>query len=244
MKLPYTSLQHAVRHVEEADELAESLDGMPVLCCTLHSQLAPACAGLGRDLRVAYVQLSGGALPVSLSDAVRALRDRGYLSTAVAAGPTIDGDYASVSVPSALVWCRSRGAHAVVCAPGPGILGTATFLGHGAVAAAEAANVAQALGGRPVLAARISARDERERHRGLSHHTRAVLALSLARIRVAWPSGFDVPAGLSPELVDVDGWEEACRGLPLSHMGRGADDDSVFFAAAFAAGRLTREAAQ
>jgi hypothetical protein len=242
MKLPYTSLQHAVSHVEEEDELAESLGGMPVLCCTLHSQLAAACAGLGRDLRVAYVQLSGGALPVSLSDAVRVLRDRGYLFTAVGAGATIDGDCASASVPSALVWCRSRGAQAVVCAPGPGIVGTGTFLGHGAVVAAEAANVAQALGGLPVLAARISARDERERHRGLSHHSRAVLALSLARIRVAWPSGFDVPAGLSPELVDVDGWEEACRGLPLSHMGRGAGEDSVFFAAAFAAGRLTREA--
>lgn len=95
-----------------------------------------------------------------------------------------------------------------------------------------------------MLAARISARDERERHRGLSHHTRAVLALSLATLRVAWPSGFELPAGLSPEVVDVDGWEEECLGLPLSHMGRGAGDDSVFFAAAFAAGRLTREAAR
>ena len=28
------------------------------------------------------------------------------------------------------------------------------------------------------------------------------------------------------------------RGLPLSHMGRGPDEDPAFFAAAFAAGRL------
>ena len=33
---------------------------------------------------------------------------------------------------------------------------------------------------------------------------------------------------------------DACAGLPLSHMGRGPDDDPAFFAAAFAAGRLAR----
>jgi Protein of unknown function (DUF3866) len=244
MKLPYTSLQHAVRHVEEDSEPGDALRGMPVVCCSLHSQLVPACAGLGQELRVAYVQLAGGALPVSLSDAVRALRERGYVFAAVAAGPAVDGDSASASLPSALVWCRSRGAEAVVCAPGPGIVGTGTFLGHGAVAAAEATNVAQALGGVPVLAARVSAQDERERHRCLSHHTRAVLALSLARVRLAWPSGVDVPAGLTADLVDVDGWETECDGLPLSHMGRGPSEDPVFFATAFAAGRLAREAAR
>ena len=38
--------------------------------------------------------------------------------------------------------------------------------------------------------------------------------------------------------VDVAGWREACSGLPLSHMGRGPDEDPWFFAAAYAAGRL------
>src|SRR3954469_20100445 len=41
MKLPYTPLQAAVRHVEEDQPLAENLDGMPVVCCSLHSQVAP-----------------------------------------------------------------------------------------------------------------------------------------------------------------------------------------------------------
>src|SRR5438552_12172209 len=67
MVLPYTPLQHAVRHVEEEGELAESLDGMPVVCCSLHSQVAPVCAALA-GVRVAYVQVSGGALPLALSD--------------------------------------------------------------------------------------------------------------------------------------------------------------------------------
>src|SRR5436189_3781816 len=46
MKLPYTPLQWAERHGEEDGELAESLGGAPVVACSLHSQLAPACAGL------------------------------------------------------------------------------------------------------------------------------------------------------------------------------------------------------
>src|SRR5947207_13846458 len=86
MVLPYTPLQHAVRHVEEEGELAESLDGMPVVCCSLHSQVAPVCAALA-GVRVAYVQVPGGALPLPLSDTVRALRERGLVELAVAAGP-------------------------------------------------------------------------------------------------------------------------------------------------------------
>ncbi|HEX2045059.1 MAG TPA: DUF3866 family protein, partial [Gaiellaceae bacterium] len=146
-KLPYTSLQHAVAHAEEAGgEWPESLDGTPVVCCSLHSQLAPVCAGLGREAAVVYVQLGGGALPVSLSDAVRALRAGGFLRAAVAAGACLDGDVGCVSVASALLWCAREGADAVVCAVGPGVTGTGTPYGHGGVAAAAAAFAASALG--------------------------------------------------------------------------------------------------
>jgi hypothetical protein len=37
-----------------------------------------------------------------------------------------------------------------------------------------------------------------------------------------------------------DGWREACAGLPLSHMGRGPDEDPDFFAAAYGAGVAAR----
>jgi hypothetical protein len=238
MKLPYTPLQAAVRHAEESDPPATTLAGLPVVCCTLHSQLAPVCAALA-GLRVAYVQLPGGALPVSLSDTVRALRERGLLETAVAAGACIDGDVNCVSTASALAWAASF--DAVVCGVGPGIVGTESALGHGATAAAEAANAAGALGGRPVLAVRYSEADPRERHRGVSHHASAVLRLALAPVAVAWPSGLAVPDGLEVEEVGVAGWEQACAGLPLSHMGRGPAEDPWFFACAFAAGRLARE---
>src|SRR5437763_4639301 len=47
MKLPYTPVQTAVRHAEESRELPGTLAGMPVVCCSLHSQVAPVCAGIG-----------------------------------------------------------------------------------------------------------------------------------------------------------------------------------------------------
>jgi hypothetical protein len=224
MVLPYTPLQHARVHVEESGEPAAQLDGLPVVCCSLHSQLAPVCAALA-GLRVAYVQLAGGALPVSLSDTVRVLCERGLVASAAAVAPCFDADVQCVSAASALGWARAD--HDVaVCALGPGIVGTGTRFGHGGLAAAEAANAALSLGGAPVLAARVSGADERSRHRGVSHHTEAVLALVRGDVAVGEPA---------------EGWRDACDGLPLSHMGRGADDDPGFFAAAYGAGLAARE---
>ncbi|HUH20508.1 MAG TPA: DUF3866 family protein, partial [Gaiellaceae bacterium] len=56
MVLPYTPLQHARVHAEEAGESVDFLEGMPVVCCSLHSQVAPVCAAL-EGLRVVYLQL-------------------------------------------------------------------------------------------------------------------------------------------------------------------------------------------
>jgi hypothetical protein len=246
MKLPYTSLQHAVLHAEESstDEPAAGLAGLPVVCCSLHSQVAPVCAGLGRELRVAFVQLPGGALPVPLSDTVRTLRGEGFLRTTVAVGACLAGELASVSAASALVACGRLGMDAVVCAIGPGIVGTGSRYGHGALSAAEAANAAAALGASAIVAPRVSAADGRERHRGLSHHTLAALELSAGAATVAWPQGLEVPLELGAvETVDASGWREACAGLPLEHMGRGPDEEPWFFAAAYAAGLLARSRA-
>jgi hypothetical protein len=238
MKLPYTPLQHAVRHAEESGASLETLNGLPIVCCSLHSQVGPAAAGLGEGRKVAYVQVPGGALPVSLSDTVRALRGRGLVERTVAVGACVEGDVACVSTAAAFVWAAQEGFDAVLCSVGPGIVGTASPWGHGGLAVAEAVLTARALGGRPVLAVRYSEGDPRERHRGLSHHTQAVLTVA-GETDVGWPEGLEVPDSLDGVTeADVTGWQEACAGLPLFHMGRGPDDDPWFFAAAYAAGRV------
>ena len=230
MAMPYTPLQYAVRHVEEDGDLADSLAEMPVVCCSVHSQVAPVCAAL-RGVSVAFVQLPGGALPVALSDAVRVLRERGLVNLVVAAGPCFAADAQAVNVYSALAWCAANGAVAAVCSVGPGIVGTGTALGHGGIGAAQAANAAAALGGRAVVAPRVSGADPRDRHRGRSHHTETILRLCLVE-------------PLVPDDLEPVAWREACEGLPLEHMGRGVDEDPEFFAAAFAAGRLARSLVQ
>jgi Protein of unknown function (DUF3866) len=241
MKLPYTPGQAAAVHAEEDGELPETLDGLPVVCCSLHSQVAPVCAGIGEGVRIAYVQVPGGALPVSLSDTLRTLRERGLVATSVAVDACLDADVQCVSVASALLWCVQEAFDAVVCGLGPGIVGTGSSFGHGGVAAGAAANVSAALGGSAVLAVRASQADKRERHRGASHHVRDVLRLTADRAVAAWPRGVEAPDWLRPrEEVDVSGWRDDCAGLPLWHMGRGPDEDGLFFAAAFAAGRLAR----
>jgi Protein of unknown function (DUF3866) len=240
MALPYTPVQAAFRTGEESASLPDTLEALPVVCCGVHSQVAPACAAL-TGLRTAYIQLGGGALPVSLSDAVRALRARRLIEVAIAVAPCFDGDYDCVSAASALLLAKARGADVAVCAVGPGIVGTGTSFGHGGVAVAVAANAVAALGGRAVVAPRVSNRDPRERHRGVSHHTRDALRLCLGELVIAWPA--DLPGGdwdARCEPVDVEGWQERCAGLPLSHMGRDAADDPWFFAAAFAGGALAR----
>jgi Protein of unknown function (DUF3866) len=239
MKLPYTPVQAAVRHAEETTPLAETLNGMPVVCCSLHSQVAPVCAALA-GVRVAYLQLPGGALPVALSDTIRVLRDRGLVGAAVGVDACFGGDVDCVNVYSALAWASAAGMEAAVCAIGPGVVGTGSRLGHGGMAAAEALSAAAALAGRPVLVARLSEADRRSRHRGLSHHTEAIAAVAPADVARPLPAGSPFPAPDESEVVDVAGWREACEGLPLAHMGRGPDEDPWFFAAAFAAGAAAR----
>ena len=226
MSLPYTPGQLALRRGEEDRDVLGLLGRVPIVLCTVHSQVAPVCAALA-GLRVAYVQVQGGALPVSLSDTVRQLRERGVLSVAIAVAPCLDGELDCVTTASAFSLAVDDGHDAIVCSVGPGIVGTGTRLGTGALALADAANTATALGGRPVLAIRTSEADERERHRGVSHHAETVLELSLGEVAV-------------PIDADGDGWEAACSGLPLSHMGRGPDEDPAFFRAAYAAGVAAR----
>ena len=237
MKLNYTSLQHAV-HPVEGEELRIPLD-RPAAVFGLHGQLAAIAWAFAQGrpgAQLGYVQTAGGALPGGHSRLVGDLRGRGLLAGHITAGPCFGGEEEAITTAGAIHHgIGERGWDAAVCGPGPGILGSASALGHGGMSALDTAHAAAALGCPVVLCARMSETDERRRHRGLSHHTVTVLSLLLARVTVAFPAG-DAAAIPGDHLVrelpvDFDGY--LASGLPVRSMGR---DDPLFFRAALACG--------
>jgi hypothetical protein len=197
MKLNYTSLQHAVEPLED-EQLLLPLD-QPVAVLALHGQLAAvawAFAQSNPDGRLGFVQTPGGALPGGHSRVVRTLRERGLLAGHITAGATYGGEGETVTTAGALHHgMRTLGWDAVVCGPGPGIVGSNSPLGHGGMHALDSAHIALALGARALVVARMSSADGRPRHRGISHHTLTVLDLLLEPVTVALPAGIRSPVG-------------------------------------------------
>jgi hypothetical protein len=198
MKLNYTSLQHTVEPVEE-EALGLPLE-QPVGVLALHGQLAAvawAFAAAAPGSKLGYVQTEGGALPGGHSRTVRELRERGLLAGHLTAGAAFGGEGEAITTAGALHHgLRALGWEAAVCGPGPGIVGSASTLGHGGMAALDSAHAALALGAPTLIVARMSSGDERERHRGISHHTLTVLDLLIEPVSVALPAGMRSPVGV------------------------------------------------
>lgn len=258
MKLNYSPIQHPVATVErELTDAEQSGDTAapppPVLAIGLHGHLAPAawaCASkAAADDRpqpsIGYVQTAGGALPGTLSRDVRSLLEAGLLAGHVTAGPAYGGRHEAITLVGAIDAAGSLGWDGVIAGPGPGILGSATTYGHGGMAALDVAHAGLSLSAPVVLSPRLSSGDPRPRHRGLSHHSRAVLRLVLAGVDVPLPEGSDELSlvveeegrgrhHITIEAVDLDGYRET--GLPSRTMGRDLTQDPEFFAGPLAAG--------
>jgi hypothetical protein len=271
MKLRYTPLQHAGLSVEEEKSphhqvLRDCVDiaGQPVVACGLHSQLLPVAAtikALDPDVTVAYVMTDGGALPAKFSRTVRWLKQEGFLSTVITAGQAFGGDLEAVNIYSALAAARwAVKADITITAMGPGIAGTGTALGHTGLEPGQVVNAVCSLGGQPIVPLRLSQRDERRRHYGVSHHSiTALTTAALGRALVPIPELSGQPADfarLLHEQLDRAGIAQRHRlrsinntvtlsalneielagGPKASTMGRGAAEEPAFFLAAGAAG--------
>jgi Protein of unknown function (DUF3866) len=250
MKLNYTSLQHAVEPVEthsphvdrnSSGQGAES--AAPVAVIALHGQLAPVAWQAKQrlpDARIGYIQTWGGALPGSLSRVVQTLRAQGLLEGHITAGTAFGGEHEAISLEGAID-AGLRDWEAAIVGPGPGIIGSDSALGHGGMAALESAHAALALGCRPLIVPRMSSGDPRPRHHGLSHHTQTVLELLLRPVHVALPEPHELPGRHQSisAAVDLDGYRGSA--LPITHMGRGVDQDELFFRAALAGGAVLAE---
>jgi len=266
MKLRYTPFQIKVMAVEEQDSPyhrvlreKDSLDGTPVVCCTLHSMLPAAAASirlLGTGLRVIYVMTDGAALPINLSRLVEVLKREELINGTVTTGHSFGGDIEAVNIYSGLLAAKNvLSADIVIVAMGPGIVGTGTPFGFSGMEQADVINAVSVLNGRPVAVPRISFADRRERHRGLSHHSQTVLGrATLAPAVISIPhmekEKMDLVIGqlrssgiFKKHRVALDDGE---RGLDLlkslrikvTTMGRTLWEDSEFFSAAAAAGSV------
>ncbi|MDR1357903.1 MAG: DUF3866 family protein [Coriobacteriales bacterium] len=263
VKLRYTPLQTAVDSVEEQDspfhallQNAESLAGMPVVCCELHSQMPLVAAAIKHaapEATVAYLMNDAAALPLAFSDLLPRCVEAGLIDRTISSGQAFGGQFEAINLYSGLLTAHVVAkADVVIVAPGPGVVGSGTALGHSGTAQGEALNATAALGGTPLAVLRLSWQDRRERHRGLSHHTRTVLGrvclcevwlplpgnLSASQTREVMQqmeeSGILAKHALVPVFAELDAID--LRGVEVTTMGRGRSDDPAFFSAAFAAG--------
>lgn len=241
MKLNYSPLQTCVEPVE-----AEDFNGpvsRPVAVFQLHGQLAPVVWAAHQErpgLSIGYVQTGGGALPGALSNDVAELRDRGLIAGHITAAPSYGGEAEAMTTIGALhAGLTEGGWDCAVAGPGPGIIGSGTALGHGGMIALDTAHAAIALGCQTVLVARASSGDPRERHQGVSHHTRSTLRLLLAPVTVGLGQSVEVPAEMEGHRwvraeADLDGY--GASGLSRTTMGRDLDEDPMFYEQALAGG--------
>lgn len=262
MKARYTPLQIAVETVEETHrqqlEASPGLSGTPVVAAPLHSMIAHAAAGakVAGASKVVYVMTDHASLPGSLSRSVRELKDAGILDGFITTGQAFGGELEAVSLWSALIAAKElMQADVIIVADGPGNVGTDTRWGTSALESGHALNAAEALGGRPVAALRISFADARERHRGVSHHSISILKdVCLVEANVAvptleaperhavWASLREAELEEKHRLVEVLGGPavDALRGtgVEVTSMGRAFEEDPIFFLAAGGAGIL------
>jgi hypothetical protein len=263
MKLRYTPFQHEVLSVEEPASpyhnimrQANSLEGTPVVCCELHSQVPLVAAALKQikpDARVVYCMTDEAALLASLSTLLASARKTGFLDACITCGQALGGDLEAVNLYSGMLAATAVcKASVIICAQGPGIVGTATRFGHGGLAQAQALNAAAVLSGVPIAPLRLSFADARERHQGVSHHTLSALGtVCLTEAVIPMPANLPLEQMLTIEhqmedaelygrhgVVTVTIPAIDLRGLRVTTMGRTQQDDPAFFSASFAAGVL------
>jgi len=268
VKARYTPLQTMVLGVDEQESphhtvLRDStgIDAMPVIMADLHSALPAILAGLREadpTVRAVYVMTDGGALPIAFSRTVAGLSGAGWLAGTITVGQAFGGDLEAVNVHTGLL-AASHVLHAdvAIVAQGPGNLGTDSPWGYSGVASGEAVNATAVLGGRAVASLRVSEADERQRHRGISHHsltTYGRVAMAPAYLPVPFLGGelgnrvldqarhlaADSGGRLQLREVDLSGLADALSSspVPLSTMGRTFAQDPASFLTSAAAGRF------
>ncbi len=267
LKLRYTPMQLPVLSAESPespfhDEIASfvSLEGMPVVCAELHSQVPAIASAIKWETdgkaRVGYVMTDGAALPLAFSKLVPLMQSAKIVDFTVTSGQSFGGDFEAINVYTALALAKVVGkADVIIVCQGPGNAGTGTPLGFSGIDQGIALNAAAALDATAIATARISFADSRERHYGLSHHTRTVLErvainsaivpiprLAAEKHEILRRTIVDTELEDRHQFVTVDsnhGFDAfVASGFQVTTMGRSISQDPEFFHSSVASGLL------
>jgi hypothetical protein len=187
MKLRYTPYQMKCLAAEE--EISpyhkvfnefKSLENHIFIVATLHSMIAPISAMikyLNSDININYIMTDGGALPLNFSNTVSELKEKGIINNTITIGHAFGGDLECINIYTGLIAAKEilKG-DVTIISMGPGIVGSGTKYGFTGVEQGSIIDAINNLGGRAIAVPRISFKDKRDRHRGISHHTITILS--------------------------------------------------------------------
>ncbi|EGL82479.1 hypothetical protein CathTA2_2018 [Caldalkalibacillus thermarum TA2.A1] len=266
MKLRYLPSQIPVQTVECEESKVHplfcqpfTLGGRYVLVGELHSMLPVLAAMIYRwqpERKIVYIMDDQAALHLGLSDHVRRLKQQLRLTT-ITCGQAVGGELETVNLYTALeAAVKVVKADDIIVTQGPGVVGTRTIRGFSGMQLVHWVHAVTTCGGIPVVIPRIQWRDKRNRHQGLSEHTRyPLVAHTLARARIPYPVGVSAQYGdqhISDQVLEEQMGQLKAKHdvipVPVRHfqrelvealewygtvrtMGRSYADDPAFFAA-------------
>ena len=186
MKMRYTPFQIKCLSAEEEDSpyhekfnSFKSLEKKIFILAEIHSMLAPIAAmikWLDPTVKVNYIMTDGGALPIGFSNTVKLLKEKKIIDKTVTIGHSFGGDLECVNIYTGLIAAKEiLESDITVISMGPGIVGTGSKYGFSGIEQGYISDAVNNLGGTSLIVPRISFKDKRTRHQGVSHHTLTVL---------------------------------------------------------------------
>lgn len=265
MKLRYTPMQTSCLAVEEQNsphhediDAFTSLDGKVFIVGTLHSMLAPIAATIKHlrpDLRINYIMTDSGALPIQFSKTVKYLKEKEIIDNTITVGNSFGGDFECINVYTGIITAKEvLDSDITIITMGPGIVGSGTKYGFSGIEQGYIIDAINTLGGTSIVVPRISFRDKRNRHTGMSHHSITVLdEIIKSKTNVILPKlektredfiKSQICDAHIDEKHDITYEDGSCIKDALDHynlkittMGRGFDEDTEFFTTLGAVGR-------
>lgn len=200
MKMRYTPHQIRCSTLEEEESRYHdvfnenpSLDNSIYVVGGLHSMIEPLAASikyLKPHTKICYIMTDGGALPLQFSKTIKRLKNKSLIDKTITIGHAFGGDYECVNIYSGIIASKKIiNADITIITMGPGIVGTNTKYGFSGIEQGHILDAIVKFGGNAISIPRVSFKDDRPRHRGISHHTITVLKeIVNNKVKIVFPT--------------------------------------------------------